>query len=266
MRSPAFSPCFVASGASAVVGPRTFALGAVALSLVIAFPSLLVAQTVAQNAAIDEPPAALPATLPATPAAVSEVVVMRPFVLDEGFNSDWSAERPLVRSGWILVLRADPALLRPRQTQEPILFVGDQVAERLNSGAGSGYTVVLVPAELAAPAAGAAPDAPPTVAPILVDRPAFFGTPGTAEAVTREMATNELAQAIAAGYSAPTPAARTEALTRGGELLQSTDRAALLVAAASLVRTWSPEETARAQELEGLPITDVAAPVVQPTR
>ncbi|HMN96711.1 MAG TPA: hypothetical protein PKC43_09725 [Phycisphaerales bacterium] len=208
------------------------------------------------------------APLPATPAAVTDIVLMRPFLLEEPYVSDWSAERPTVGSGWLVVIAADPSLLRPRQTQEPILLVGAVVAERLNFGvvatdagvaeaAGAvGHVVAIVPAELIA---GAAPAGAPRVAPILVDRPAFFGTPGLPEAVTRAMGEAELASAVAAGLAAPSEAARDAAAARGGDLLRLADRSALLAAAAQLVRTWSPAERDRALELEGAPLVDSPA-------
>ena len=67
-----------------------------------------------------------------------EVLEARSFVLDEPFVSWWRAERPTVRSGVLLVLRTDPELVRARQSAEPVLYVGDQTAERLNHGGGGG--------------------------------------------------------------------------------------------------------------------------------
>jgi hypothetical protein len=72
--------------------------------------------------------------MPKTPAAVDDIVYARPFSLEKGFKFFWRKERPEVTEGLILVLKADKALLVPRAAMMPVLYVGDQTAQRLNHG------------------------------------------------------------------------------------------------------------------------------------
>jgi hypothetical protein len=76
---------------------------------------------------------------PPMPAAVDGLVYARSFSLTEGFMFDLRKERPEVKEGLLLVLKADKALLVPRAALMPVLYVGDQTAERLNMGHKSGY-------------------------------------------------------------------------------------------------------------------------------
>ena len=85
---------------------------------------------------------------PPTPAAIDEVVYARSFELDQGYKFEWRKEQPLVKKGVILVLKVDPDLVYPRQIAEPVLYVGDQTAERVNIGYKSGHVVAIVPGEV----------------------------------------------------------------------------------------------------------------------
>src|SRR5690606_11950668 len=82
---------------------------------------------------------------PSLPAAVDAVVVARPFQLQTPYTHLWRKEQPAVASGYLFVLRVNPHLVRPRQTAEPVLYVGNQTAERLNVGDDHGNIVVIVP-------------------------------------------------------------------------------------------------------------------------
>ena len=70
------------------------------------------------------------------------------FDLDKAYTHWWRAERPRVSSGWLLVLSADPDLVYARQVREPVLYVGNQTAERVNVGYESGRIVAIVPADV----------------------------------------------------------------------------------------------------------------------
>ena len=70
--------------------------------------------------------------VPETPASIESLLYARPFTLDEGFRFDWRQERPLVTQGVLLVIEVDQDLVYPRQVAEPVLYVGDQTAMRLN--------------------------------------------------------------------------------------------------------------------------------------
>ncbi len=119
--------------------------------------------------------------LPETPAPVRGVLYARPFTLDAPFRYDWSAEHPEVSSGLVLVLEADPALLRPRETQEPVLFVGALPAQRVTRAFESGRVVVLVPGPVD-----------------LASDPVWFGTPGLPEQVDATTARAERGLALEA--------------------------------------------------------------------
>lgn len=83
--------------------------------------------------------------MPATPAAVAELIELIPFELEEPCTHSMRRERPEYTRGHVLVLRAPMAYLVPRQVAEPVLLVGAQTAERINTGFASGYLVVVVP-------------------------------------------------------------------------------------------------------------------------
>lgn len=180
-----------------------------------------------------------------TPAGVTEVVLLRPFILETPFEFDWRLERPAVRSGWLVVLAVDPALVKPRQVAEPVLFVGAQTAERLNIGEGSGRVVALVPAPIGDDG---------QVRPLLADAPAFFGTAMLPEQVDDATVKREVAAAKAAGIATAGADRLAAARNRGGEPLQTADRASLLRVAADLVRRFAPDEGDRARLLEGKPL------------
>ena len=82
---------------------------------------------------------------PPTPAPVNHIVWAVPFKLETPYRNFWRAEQPEVSSGYVVVLQVDPDLVKPRQTEEPVLYVGDQVAERVNCGHASGHVIAIVP-------------------------------------------------------------------------------------------------------------------------
>lgn len=161
--------------------------------------------------------------LPDTPAAVSELVLNRPFNLEQGFLYNWSKNRQMVRSGILVVLKVDPALVVPRNALEPILYVGNQTAQRLNRGHPSGFVVALIPGDID-----------------LTQAPIWFGTPGLPERVTADTVRAERALAEKAKI-VPFPEEKIQAAA--GARLQATDLATLLREdIAELVLEYSPEE------------------------
>lgn len=161
---------------------------------------------------------AAPPPLPPTPAPVGSLLLAQPFELEQGFHFSWRAERPLVTSGHLLVLSVEPDLVYPRQTAEPILYVGDQTAMRLNVAYPSGKVLALIPGEL-----------PQTGTRI------WFGTPGLPEQVTATEISEarQLAEAEGIGPLAAVDVAG--ALERGGPALRAADLDALLEAADGLL-------------------------------
>ncbi|MBT8484171.1 MAG: hypothetical protein HKO59_09220 [Phycisphaerales bacterium] len=181
-----------------------------------------------------------PPEIPATPAPVLDILVARPVQLTKPYRHTWTAEPTLVRSGYLLVLKVDPALVYPRQTEEPVLYVGNQTAERLNVGYRSGHVVAFVPAELD-PAHAEAVD--------LRTTPIWFGAPAFPERIDIAAIAEERARAKAAGIT-PLPRARIEAALRaGGATLAAAGKHEMLHAAGSLVLRHAPAEAERAQIL-----------------
>jgi hypothetical protein len=172
--------------------------------------------------------------LPQTPAAVNELLVAQPFKLENGYAFEWHADRPLVRSGWLLVLKVNPALVFPRQTAEPILFVGDISAERVNIGHQSGRIVVIVPSEI---------DKHGEMKLDLSKAPMWFGTPGLPEQVDAERVEFERMLADRAQIKPASAAAIATAREKGGAMLNFSSREMLRKRAGVLIQEHSPQET-----------------------
>ena len=140
------------------------------LALILLAGSVTVTATsLAQD---DDPAPALPAD---TLATSIELLYARPFLLDAPAVHASRAGQPTYAAGVLLVIEVgDRSLIHPRQVAMPILYVGDQTAERLNTGHESGRLVVIVPS---------VPDGDGGVALDLTTTPIFFGTPGLPEQV-----------------------------------------------------------------------------------
>lgn len=175
---------------------------------------------------------ALPA-VPDTPAVVKDVVYARQFTLDEGYNFCWfnaateegRHEHLKVSSGWLLVLKVDPKFVVPRQMAEPVLYVGDKTAERLNIGYRSGHVVAIVPGDVD-----------------LKKTPIYFGTPDLPERITAVKAKAELSNALAADIKPFSKKQVETATNRGGEAQSFKDKTALLRQVAELLEQYSPLE------------------------
>ncbi len=87
-------------------------------------------------------------TPPETPAPVDKVIYAQPFTLQQGFAYPTRKEKPQVKSGYLLIVDADPELVLKRGRGSRILYVGKQTGWRVNVGYPSGRAFVLVPAEL----------------------------------------------------------------------------------------------------------------------
>lgn len=84
----------------------------------------------------------------ATPSAVIDVVYVQSFSLRKGYTHFWREEKPFVKTGTLAVFKVNPGLVYPRNAAEPVLYVGNQTAERLNFGNDSGYVVAIIPGEI----------------------------------------------------------------------------------------------------------------------
>ena len=171
--------------------------------------------------------------LPATPAPTGKVHYAERVVLDESFAYEWRAERPEVAAGWLLVVDVDPACVVPRQTEQPVLYVGKQVAMRYNVGFRAKRVVIFVPSAL---------DANGELTLKLEDAPIWFGAPDLPERVDQNLIDAERAVADARGVT-PRPANELTPLVdrqRAPRVLAN--RSELDRAAARLIIRYVPEE------------------------
>ena len=205
---------------------RTITLVAGALALAsLATVSMVNAGEPAASSATPPSVTESPPPIPATPAAVDGVVYARKFTLEKGYKFRWSQEKPMVTSGYLLVLKVNPDLVFARQCAEPVLYVGEQTAERLNHGYPSGHVIAIAPGDLD-----------------LNKALLWFGTPELPERVDTNLAKAELNLAKAAGIE-PFSANKIEtALALGGQELNGATIVDVLRVAADLIREYSPEE------------------------
>ena len=192
----------------------------------VVYQSLIVAIVIAAVAAAmnKSESAASGQSRPAASARGPEIGVLHAqrFELARPAKHTWRRGWPEYDSGWLLVLDLDPTQVRPRQTLEPVLFVGRQTAWRVNVGAESGHVVAVVPGDFS-----------------LTDAPLFFGEPALPERIEAADISRELARARADGVRPPTADQVSSVL--GGEL-RLPDVQALEALAVDLVERYSPQE------------------------
>ncbi len=167
-----------------------------------------------------------PPAIPATPAVVADLVYARPFTLEKGFKFFWSKERPNVTTGTLLVLKVDKALVYPREVPMPVLYVGNQTAQRLNHGHKSGHVIAVVPGEV---------DLTKTII--------WFGSRESPWNIDTATADSELKAAEKAGIKSFSKERVNAALVKGGERLTFKDMTTLLRdVGAPLIEEYSPQE------------------------
>ena len=203
-----------------------FALGAVAI-----LTFLVRAVTPVQLGWQQEEEGLLP-ELPEQSTGVRDLLLAQPFVLEESYVHSWRSESPAVKAGYLLVLEVEEPFTVPRNTLEAVLLVGDQTAERINWGTGSGQVVALVPAPLSR-------DGLPSLD--LGEVLMFYGSAELPERVDATWIQTELERAYALGLR-PFAAERIQAARAAGGLLRLRDRSSLLRHAANLVLERSPAE------------------------
>jgi len=181
---------------------------------------------------------AAPPAIPSTPAAVDGLVYARTVTLESGFTYVWNAEKPTVTTATLLVLRVDPDLVFPRQVAEPVLYVGDHTAQRINAGHQSGHVVALVPGEVD-----------------LATAPIWFGTPDLPERVDAATVKAERSLAAQAGIAPFTREQVAAATAKGGAALNASDMEALLrTEVAELILEHTPQEAHLAEAFR-VPVT-----------
>jgi hypothetical protein len=171
--------------------------------------------------------------IPATPAAVDDLIYARSFTLAEGYKFEWRKDQPMVKEGTILVLKVNPDLVYARQVAEPVLYVGDTTAERINVGYGSGRVIAIVPGKVD-----------------LTKTPIWFGTPELPERVDAAMIKSERAAAEKAGIKPFDKKTVAAAQKNGGKArLEVADRYELHRSLAPLVLEYSSDETELAESM-----------------
>jgi hypothetical protein len=182
------------------------------------------------SASAQEGPEPLP--LSELPIAAERLLAVAPFTLQEARPYSWMRNHAPIREGLLLALEVDPVLARPRQTAEPVLYVGGVAAERLNAGYPSGHLLALVPGK-----------------PDLTVEPVFFGQPDLPERLDADDGQRALAEARASGIVAFSAAQVRSAQAAGGAALGLRDSRALDFAVAAWIEAWAPEEAERAAGL-----------------
>ena len=181
--------------------------------------------------------------MPPTPAPVDEVLYARPFTLNEAMRFDWCKEPFNLTRGTILVLKVKPELVIPRQSEEPVLYVGRQTAMRLNHGNESGHVIAIVPGDVD-----------------LTKDAIWFGTPALPERVDAATIKTESAKAEQAGIKALSAEQARAAQDRGGTRLSAPNMQVLLSDTISvLIEQYSPQEKRLAEQWR-VPVITPAKP------
>lgn len=168
--------------------------------------------------------------------SVHALLYARPFILDTPYADVWTRELQPIDKGTILVLAVDTALVRPRDTWMPVLYVGARPAETVNIGMESGHVVVLVPGEID-----------------LYATPAYFGSVQLPERVDRARGEAELAAARAIGVG-PFPREMVdEAIRAGGSALRARSIDGVYKALADVIEQYSPQERELADRFRLIP-------------
>jgi len=173
-----------------------------------------------------------------------EVLEAIPFRCETAWTHHWAAERPEVAAGTIVVVRVDPDAIRPRAAGQPILMVGDEIAEIVNPGNAEGIVVAVVPAPV---------DWKPGAAATLAGREVFLSAPGLPDRIDVAGRSSRRDAARAAGVR-PQPAPRR------AEALPLADRDALDRELAVIVRRRCPDQSRLADRLDGSAATETARP------
>ncbi|MCG8409586.1 MAG: hypothetical protein MI923_30640 [Phycisphaerales bacterium] len=165
-------------------------------------------------------------TLPALPARVDALIYAQPFVLKKGYQSYWSREKPFIEAGYLIVLKVAPDLVYPHEAATPVLYVGNETAERINVGYLDGHVIAVVSDKVDLNTA-------------LI----WFGTPDLPERVGADKIAAELDLANTADLgSTITTEERTRVLTQAGGPLHLYDKVELFSESASLIEKYAPSE------------------------
>jgi hypothetical protein len=165
---------------------------------------------------------AAPPQLPVTPASV-ELISARPFTLGEPLPIPGRPDLERSHEGLLLVVAAEPSLVWPRQTAQPVLYAGETLALRANHGWPAGRLVVGVIGTKT-----------------LDGLRLWFGSPGLPERADASLIAEERELADAAGLVAFSELAIERALASGGEALELDDAAELQPLITELLNEHDP--------------------------
>jgi hypothetical protein len=179
-----------------------------------------------------------PPAIPPTPAGVLDVLYAKPFTLKEAAEHTWRADRHTYTAGYLLVLKVNPDLVYPRQTLEPILYVGNQTAQRLHVGYPSGKIVVIVPGDVD-----------------LTKDPIWFNTPESPEAVDAKVIARERQAAERVGIKPLSSEKVTALLGEKPTPVKLQDWGALMGQVADLIEKYIPEQADLADTFRSKPDT-----------
>jgi len=187
---------------------------------------------------------AAPPPIPTTPAAVEDIVYARPFTLEQGYRYIFSKERPWVTEGTLLVLKVNKDFVYPREIAMPVLYVGNQPAERLNRGHESGHVIVIVPGKVD-----------------LNRTPIWFGAPNFPHEVDAATANAQRELAENAGIKPFSQERVNAALAEGGKRIRAADQRTLLRDVVSeLILRYSPQEKQLASDYRVPVVGEPATP------
>jgi hypothetical protein len=187
---------------------------------------------------------AAPPPIPTTPAAVEDIVYARPFTLEQGYRYIFSKERPWVTEGTLLVLKVNKDFVYPREIAMPVLYVGNQPAERLNRGHESGHMIVIVPGKVD-----------------LSRTPIWFGAPNFPHEVDAATANAQRELAENAGIKPFSQERVNAALAEGGKRIRAADQRTLLRDVGSeLILRYSPQEKQLASDYRVPVVGEPATP------
>lgn len=204
---------------------RLFICGLISLFNLLAFSPFSLAQNLSVSQALPSITAAqklkIAKALPSS--GVLDVVFISPVFVGDAFLHNWREEKQLYESATLAVFKVNPKLVYPRNAAEPVLYVGNQTAQRLNQGDKSGYVIALIPGDVD-----------------LSREPVWFGSAELPERVNKETIAKERERAEAARFQPFDPEHVAKVSTK--PLKAQNLRDLLREPISELVMKFSPEE------------------------
>lgn len=154
---------------------------------------------------------------------VYDIAYVLPFTVEQPFIHNWRAKTAYFHQGTLAVLKVNRELVQPKNGLEPVLYAGDQTAQRLSQGDESGFVLALIPEQVD-----------------LSSIPVWFGAPELPERITADHIKKE--KSILASKKVP-PFDRGKITAVSRDSVTTKDLAELLREyAAELIMEFSPQE------------------------